>query len=193
LAVIAALSLAVVIYLDGNKAPADESAADGRQLITNSLSASPVPTGSEGTNAIGTSSAFPAGIPNPTASATISASPESTVSPSGPAPALTATYRTMSVLWLGGFDTEVTVLNPGSTARPTWTVVLVMPDATTVTNKTPGEIDVSQQAEVVTIKPLAGRALPAKGSVTFTIGRPGLIVAGTTKSCSIDTKPCTAG
>jgi uncharacterized protein YndB with AHSA1/START domain len=193
LAVIAALSLAVVIYLDGNKAPADESAADGRQLITNSLSASPVPTGSEGTNAIGTSSAFPAGIPNPTASATISASPESTVSPSGPAPALTATYRTMSVLGLGGFDTEVTVLNPGSAARPTWTVVLVMPDATTVTNKTPGEIDVSQQAEVVTIKPLAGRALPAKGSVTFTIGRPGLIVAGTTKSCSIDTKPCTAG
>ncbi len=181
---VAMLSLAAAIYPASDMTPAGGLPASG-QPVTSSLSPQP------SSSATGIPSALPGVKPDPTASVISTPSPESTASPSGPA--LTATYRTMSVLGIGGFDTEVTVHNPGSADRPMWTVVLVMPDAVAVTNRTPNEVEVSHQGEVVTIKPLAGRPVPAKGTVTFVVRRPGLVVAGAAKSCAIDTKPCQAG
>jgi uncharacterized protein YndB with AHSA1/START domain len=111
----------------------------------------------------------------------------------GAAP-LTAGYRTLALLGLGGFDTEVTVRNPGGADRQGWTVVLVMPDATVVENRSSSLVTLSQQGAVVTITPRAGSVLAAGASTTFTVRFPALLALGkAVTSCTVDGVACTAG
>jgi len=106
---------------------------------------------------------------------------------------LVASYQTKKLpAGLLGFDTEVTVRNPGGVAKNGWTVVLRMPDATAVENRSAGVVTVRQQGDVVTVTPVT--ALPAGGGVTFTVRFPALLALDQSiKSCTIDGQACTAG
>ena len=121
-------------------------------------------------------------------------------SSAAPAPAapsgrpLVASYQTKSLpVGLLGFDTEVTVRNPGTVAKNGWTVVLTMPDSTAVENRSASVVKVRQQGDAVTVTPVTAN-LSAGGSVTFTIRFPALIALGpSVKACSIDGQACAAG
>ena len=107
---------------------------------------------------------------------------------------MVASYQTKALPGgLLGFDTEVTVRNPGSVAKNGWTVVLTMPDSTAVKNESAAVVKVRQQGEAVTVTPVTA-TLPAGGSVTFTIRFPALIALGPSiKGCTIDGQACSAG
>lgn len=107
---------------------------------------------------------------------------------------LVASYQTRAIPVVGllGFDTDVTVRNPGATAKNGWTVVLKMPDATAVQNQSAAVVKVRQDGDVVTVTPVTA-ALPAGGSVAFTIRFPALIaLAPSLKGCTIDGQACSA-
>jgi hypothetical protein len=124
-----------------------------------------------------------------------SSSPGATVASAGPSdPPLTAGYRIRALpVGLLGFDTDVTVRNAGGAAKNGWTVVLTMPDATTVQNQTGSLVKLVQKGNVVTVTPVSGM-LPAGGSVAFTVRFPALLALGPSiKGCTIDGQACTAG
>lgn len=105
---------------------------------------------------------------------------------------LVASYKTNALLGLGGFDTEITVRNPGGSARVGWTVELTMPDATAVENRSPDLVKVRQQAEVVTVTPVTAE-VPAGETITFTIRFPALLAINqSVEACTIDGQACTA-
>ncbi|HEX6682057.1 MAG TPA: SRPBCC domain-containing protein [Candidatus Limnocylindrales bacterium] len=105
---------------------------------------------------------------------------------------LTATYRTVALVLVGvtGFDTEVTVKNPGGTARNGWTVVLTMPDATAVENRSGDTVKLAQEGEIVTLRPVSP-TLAGNGTVTFVVRFPALLALGkSVKACTIDGQAC---
>jgi len=106
---------------------------------------------------------------------------------------LVASYQIRALpVGLLGFDTDVTVRNPGTVAKNGWTVVLTMPDATAVESRSAPVVKVQQKGDVVTVTPVTA-ALPAGGSVTFTIRFPALLALGPSiKACTIDGQACVA-
>ncbi|MEV0458406.1 SRPBCC domain-containing protein [Catellatospora methionotrophica] len=118
--------------------------------------------------------------------------PEATATPPGGRP-LTATYRTIALLGLGGFDTEVTVRNPGATARENWTVVLTMPADRAVENRSTSAVNFVQDGTSITVTPVgAARTVAANGSVTFIIRFPALLALGQkVTACTVDGIACT--
>ncbi len=102
-------------------------------------------------------------------------------------PAVTsASYRTIALLGLGGFDTEVTVKNPG---RASWRVVLTMPEDKVVENRSTNLVTMDQQGTSVTLTP----ANAATETVTFTIRFPALLALGkSVTGCTIDGRACSA-
>lgn len=127
-------------------------------------------------------------LPPSSSSPSASRSPSPSPSPAGPhvsTEPLTATYKTVALLGLGGFDTEVTVRGVG---HSTWTVVLTMPDSTKVENRSESVVKMVQDGAIVTLTPL-GDVLP----VTFVIRFPALLALGKSiKSCTIDGQACAA-
>jgi hypothetical protein len=108
----------------------------------------------------------------------------STTRASSPATAPTATYKTITLLGLVGFDTEVGVADPASSA---WTVVLVMPDDTPVENRSPMVVKLVQQGTKVTLTPIGSSGTKA----TFTVRFPKLLALGkSVTSCTINGEPC---
>ncbi|MEV4413422.1 SRPBCC domain-containing protein [Catellatospora sp. NPDC049609] len=136
----------------------------------------------------------PGGTPAPGAqpSASGTALPEATGSATAAVP-LTASYKTIALLGLGGFDTEVTVRNPGQATRADWTVVLTLPAEKTVENRSAAAVSLAQSGTQVTVTPVgtAGR-LDANGSVTFTVRFPALLALGQSiTACTVDGTACT--
>jgi uncharacterized protein YndB with AHSA1/START domain len=117
--------------------------------------------------------------------------PEATATPVGPP--VTANYRTIALLGLGGFDTEVTVRNPGTTPREGWTVVLTMPADRAVENRSTSAVNFTQEGTKVTVTPVgAARTVSAGGSVTFIIRFPALLALGqAVTACTVDGIACT--
>ncbi|MBV1849451.1 SRPBCC domain-containing protein [Catellatospora tritici] len=150
--------------------------------------ATPSVTMTPGTT-VGSTSPSPSGLP-----ASGSPVPEVTVT-TGPNAQLTAGYKTIALLGLGGFDTEVTVRNPGTLAADGWTVVLTMPSDRTVENRTTAKVQSTQAGAQVTIVPVAAaRSLAPGASVTFSIRFPALLAVGqSAKGCTINGFACAAG
>jgi hypothetical protein len=91
-----------------------------------------------------------------------------------------------------GFDTDVTVTNPGGAAKAGWTVVLTMPDATAVENRSAQTVKIRQEGATVTVTPVTA-TLPAGASVSFTIRFPALLALDPSiTGCTIDGNACTA-
>jgi uncharacterized protein YndB with AHSA1/START domain len=107
---------------------------------------------------------------------------------------LTAGYKTIVLLGLGGFDTQVTVRNPSSVVSTGWTVVLTMPADRSVVNRSSTVVAMKQEGVTVTLTPVESvRAVPPGGTVTFTIRfRALLATARAVKSCTVDGRACTA-
>ncbi|MFC7246111.1 SRPBCC domain-containing protein [Catellatospora aurea] len=131
--------------------------------------------------------------PQPGTSGSPGASPvaEATATPAGQP--LTANYRTIALLGLGGFDTEVTVRNPGTTPREGWTVVLTMPADRAVENRSTAAVNFTQEGTKVTVTPVGpARSVSAGGSVTFIIRFPALLALGqAVTACTVDGTACT--
>ncbi len=122
--------------------------------------------------------------------ATVSPSASSALiagSPTGsPGAVITATYKTIALLGLGGFDTEVTV---NDRALAAWTVVLVMPADKPIENRSPSTVKMVQQGTKVTLTPLH----PGSASTTFTVRFPALLALGkAVTSCTVNGDACTA-
>ncbi|WP_186315799.1 SRPBCC domain-containing protein [Catellatospora sichuanensis] len=136
----------------------------------------------------------PGNSPQPGVSGSPGASPlvEATASPPTGMP-LTANYRTIALLGLGGFDTEVTVRNPGTTPRENWTVVLTMPADRAVENRSTSAVNFTQDGTKVTVTPVGpARTVAANGSVTFIIRFPALLALGQAiTACTVDGIACT--
>ncbi len=99
---------------------------------------------------------------SPTASPTASATPTASPSPSG---TCAATYKVVNA-WNTGFQGEVTVTNPGSTATSGWTVRLTFPGAQAVTQA--WNATGTQTGTVATFRNAAWNGtLPAGASTTF--------------------------
>jgi hypothetical protein len=133
--------------------------------------------------------------PSPTLSPPPATAVPTTSAPVVPLPsaaALTARYKTIALLGLGGFDTEVTLTNPGDVDHETWTVSLTMPGSNKVQNLSPGTAQLAQDGKKVTItsvKPLARGA-----SLAFTLRYPALLALGQSASnCEINGAACSAG
>ena len=108
----------------------------------------------------------------------------SAVITTGASAVASASYRTSALLGLGGFDTEVTVHNPG---RAAWQVVLTMPQDRSVENRSTNQVKMSQDGVTVTLTPVS----PEKESLTFTIRFPALLALGmSVTGCTIDGKAC---
>jgi hypothetical protein len=104
--------------------------------------------------------------------------------PATPGTRIKATYRTVALLDVVGFDTEVTVTAPASV---TWTVVLVMPANILVENRSTGEVRLVQDGLKVTLTPIGPH-----GNTTFTVRFPGLLTLGkSVTSCTVNGDPCT--
>ncbi|GAB4049677.1 SRPBCC domain-containing protein [Catellatospora paridis] len=118
--------------------------------------------------------------------------PEATGSPLAGTP-LTANYRTIALLGLGGFDTEVTVRNPGTAPRENWTVVLTMPADRAVENRSTSAVTFTRDGPKVTVTPVGpARTVAANGSVTFIIRFPALLALGQAiTACTVDGTACT--
>jgi hypothetical protein len=116
-------------------------------------------------------------------------SPGVNVSGTSPSPTpsmarITATYKTIAVLGLGGFDTEVRVVDPTSAA---WTVVLVMPADKAVENLSTGAVKMVQEGTKVTLTPTGTPGATA----TFIVRFPALLALGkSVTSCTINGEPC---
>lgn len=120
----------------------------------------------------------------PGASSPATAPTSPTSRPSSAPPKPSATYKTIALLGLGGFDTEITVTGPAGTA---WIVVLIMPADKPVKNLSPGTIKMVQEGTKVTLTPLN----PPGTSTTFTVRFPALLALGqSVTSCTIDAEPC---
>ncbi|WP_155369688.1 SRPBCC domain-containing protein [Catellatospora vulcania] len=138
------------------------------------------------------------GVPGATAQPGASGSPgssplaEATATTPAGTP-LTAGYRTIALLGLGGFDTEVTVRNPGTSPRENWTVVLTMPADRAVENRSTSAVNFTQDGTKVTVTPVgAARTVSANGSVTFIIRFPALLALGqAVTACTVDGIACT--
>lgn len=131
--------------------------------------------------------------PSPGASASATPLPEATGTPAAATPPLTASYRTIALLGLGGFDTEVTVRNPAAVPQEGWTVELTMPAEKTVENRSTGAVAMAQTGTKITVTPVtAARTLAANGSVTFVIRFPALLALGQKiTACTVDGVACT--
>jgi uncharacterized protein YndB with AHSA1/START domain len=149
------------------------------------------PSAGSGTPRPGSS---PGAIPSSGGSAQASGTPlpEASGSVAATAP-LAASYKTIALLGLGGFDTEVTVSNPGPAAREGWTVVLTMPAEKTVENRSSGAVSLAQSGTTVTVTPVGtARTLAADGSVTFVVRFPALLALGQSiTACTVDGTACT--
>lgn len=159
-----------------------------------------------GANGIGLGSGKQPGTTEPTR-------PSATASPLVPTPTLTpsrlpspsgypvaavsgvpldATYRTIALLGLGGFDTEVTVHNPAGIAHNGWTVVLTMPADNEAQNRSPDAVNLQQNGQTVTLTPVDAH-LAGNGTVTFVIRFPALLALGKSiTACTIDDRPCSS-
>jgi hypothetical protein len=105
---------------------------------------------------------------------------------SEPAGGTSATYKTLALLGLGGFDTEVTVSNPGHTS---WQVLLTMPADRQVENRSTDLVKMQQTGTSVTLTPVSASA----GTVTFTVRFPALLALGkSVTACTIDGRACSA-
>jgi hypothetical protein len=146
---------------------------------------------------------YPLGIaPQPGASPSASRStpPPATSTPSptptvvtSPAPPLTARYRTLALLGLGGFDTELTVRNPGDLAHGSWTVVVTMPGENKVQNLKTDLVAITQTGKTVTITPVSPTLAPG-AAITFTVRFPALLALGQSiTDCKINGVACAAG
>lgn len=185
LVVLISTAAAVVIGGGPGRGP-DSEAAHGLGSGVQAAATESTLTGS-GTPVPGASGAT--ATPGGTPSASGTPLPEVTESAMAATP-LAATYRTVALLGLGGFDTEVTVRNPGPAAADRWTVVLTMPAVKTVENRSAGAVSMTQSGAEVTVTPLA--SLAADGSVTFTIRFPALLALGQSiKACTVDGVACT--
>jgi len=114
--------------------------------------------------------------------------PPTPVAASSGSPAIpaSATYRTIALLGLGGFDTEVTVTNP---SRVAWKILLTMPSERQVENLTSNLVKMEQHGTTVTLTPTG----PAATRLTFTVRFPALLALGKSiTACTIDGKACTA-
>lgn len=130
------------------------------------------------------------------AGASASSSPTATAIPwrgSSPSPSAaaatsrtSAVFKTIAVLGLGGFDTEVTVSNPGGTS---WSVLLTMPEDKPVQNRSGGVVKMEQRGTGVTLTPVDPGALTA----VFVVRFPDLLALGKSiTACTVDGRPCSA-
>lgn len=134
------------------------------------------------------------GTPQPGVSGSAAGTPAVEATATPPAgPPLTARYRTIALLGLGGFDTEVTVRNPGTAAREGWTVVLTMPADRAVENRSTSAVNFTQDGPKITVTPVgAARTVNVNGSVTFIIRFPALLALGQAiTACTVDGIACT--
>ncbi len=185
LVVLISTAAAVMIGGGADTGP-DTEAAHGLDSGVQAAVTESVVTGS-GTPRPGVSGATATPAATPPASGT--PLPEVTGS-AGAGTSLGASYKTVALLGLGGFDTEVTVHNPGPAAADRWTVVLTMPAVKTVENRSAGAVSMIQSGTEVTVTPLA--SLAADGSVTFTIRFPALLALGQSiTACTVDGVACT--
>jgi hypothetical protein len=126
----------------------------------------------------------PSAFPSAGASVTATPSAGSLQSVLPGASPVKATYKTIALLGLGGFDTEVTVADPDLLA---WTVVLVMPEDKPVENRSAAVVKMVQQGTKVTLTPIN----PPTKAATFTVRFPALLALGkTVTSCTVNGDPC---
>ncbi|GIH07094.1 hypothetical protein Rhe02_51610 [Rhizocola hellebori] len=125
--------------------------------------------------------------PRPTTSPTTpAASPLAGAGPSAPAGGTLASYKTIALLGLGGFDTEVTVTNPG---EANWQLVLTMPADRVVENRSTDQVKMTQNGTTVTLTPVR----VADKTVVFTVRFPALLALGkSVTACTIDGRACSA-
>lgn len=179
---------AAVMISGGGDAGPDTEAAHGLDSGVQAAATEPAVFGS-GTPQPG-GSGGPGGTASPGASPLVSGTPLPEVTGSAGAAPLTASYKTVALLGLGGFDTEVTVRNPGPAVADRWTVVLTMPAVKTVENRSAAAVSMAQSGTEVTVTPLA--SLAADGSVTFTVRFPALLALGQSiTACTVDGVACT--
>lgn len=120
------------------------------------------------------------------------ASPPSAVASAVPAPVLAAGYTTTPYLvGLLGYRTEVTITNPGTTARDGWTLTVTLPRSSLWINQVSGATATQREAEWTFVPDAATRTIPAGGQVTvaFEVHGATLIDAAPT-DCRIDGSPC---
>lgn len=123
-------------------------------------------------------------------SPTATAGPWHGSSPSLPAAAATAqtsaVYKTIAVVGLGGFDTEVTVSNP---AGASWAVLLTMPEDKPVQNRSTEVVVMEQRGTSVTLTPVA----PSARTAVFVVRFPDLLaLSKSITACAVDGRPCSA-
>ncbi|HCT78720.1 MAG TPA: hypothetical protein DGG94_10470 [Micromonosporaceae bacterium] len=130
------------------------------------------------------------------AGASASSGPTAIVSPwRGSSPSLlgtagaaqtSAVFKTIAVLGLGGFDTEVTVSNP---AGASWAVLLTMPEDKPVQNRSTDVVKMEQRGTSVTLTPVD----PAAPTAVFMVRFPDLLALGKSiTACTVDGRPCSA-
>ncbi|MDI1460541.1 SRPBCC domain-containing protein [Catellatospora sp. KI3] len=195
-AVLVVLASTAVAVLIGNSGGGGEPVAVGDERYglgvgvqpgsTPAATAGPTAAPAPGSPAAG-ASASPSALP-----ASGTPVPEATVT-AGPNAQVTAAYKTVALLGLGGFDTEVTVHNPGTLAADGWTVVLTMPADRAVENRSTGKVQSTQSGTQVTIVPVAAvRSLAPGADLTFSIRFPALLAVGqAAKGCTINGFACT--
>jgi hypothetical protein len=150
------------------------------------------PTGDGDSHGLQTAaqSGLPGSSPMPQArpsnSPTPAAPPSAGAGPSGVSGGTTASYKTIALLGLGGFDTEVTVSNPGGAA---WKVVLTMPEDRAVENRSSDLVKMVQSGTTVTLTPASASAQ----KVTFIVRFPALLALGKSiTACTVDGRACSA-
>ncbi len=171
------------VWINNGGSPTLGDAGSGHGLGTGSQPGSgPVDPGKPSTAASRRPTESPPPSGRPTASPT--QGPRlSSPAPGSPGGGATATYRTIALLGLLGFDTEVTVHGD---PRIAWTIVLVMPDETAVQNRSPQTVNLAQSGKNVTLTPVSGG-----GDAVFTVRFPALLALGKSiKECTIDGQPC---
>jgi hypothetical protein len=138
------------------------------------------------------SSASPSQSPSSTRGGSPSLIPRQSP-PAGSRSPLKADYKTVALLGLGGFDTEVTVRNPSGVAHTGWTVELTMPSDKAVENRSTAVVKMVQNGTKVVLTPVQP-TLDGGKSVTFTVRFPALLALGKAiTACTIDGQPCGAG
>lgn len=149
-------------------------------LTPSATNRAPRPTPSRTATTAGRRSPTP--HPTPTA-ATPSRTRGATPSP---APALTASYQTVSDRLLG-YRGQVTLSNPGNAAKADWTVTVTLGARATIGNVNGAEA--RQDGQVVSF---TGPAVPAGGSVTFRFDvRDPDASATAPEGCAVDGRACT--
>jgi endoglucanase len=101
--------------------------------------------------------------------------------------ALAAAYRTVST-WIGGYQGEVTISNPGQVASGAWTVAITLPLLGLTVNGAQGA-DYRQSGRITTFTPTATTGAISPGSsVRFAFSVNGV---GQPTGCSVDGRACT--